>query len=423
MRLDGFSKSFLFLQGSCSHFFMRLANAVARDGHAVRRVVFNVGDWIYSQNNSRVHFRGRQKNYREFLSVLIDRDGITDLVMHGDSRYLHQEAKRLGIERNLRIHVFEEGYFRPNWITLERGGINGHSPLPSDPDFYLEVGRALPEQGNGEQVSNPTWLLAAHELAYHVPNIANYVLYPGYRTHRPYVSAVELAGWAIRFSTLPLHERRDNDTIDQLLSSRQRFYFFPLQLDSDSQIKIHSDFQDMSEVIEMTLRSFAAHAPVDHLLVIKNHPHDIGMVSFKRVVARLGRELGISKRVVYLESGNLPRLLKHTRGVVTVNSTVGPSALVHLKPVIALGRAVYAIRGLTFQGDLRDFWHHGEPPDKQLFRCFRDTVIYASQINGGLYSSHGIDLGVRNSLTSLYSDRSPLEYLLGVGNTQNCSGS
>ena len=31
--------------------------------------------------------------------------------------------------RGLRIHVFEEGYMRPYWVTYERGGTNGHSRL------------------------------------------------------------------------------------------------------------------------------------------------------------------------------------------------------------------------------------------------------------------------------------------------------
>ncbi len=29
----------------------------------------------------------------------------------------------------LTVHVFEEGYLRPHWVTYERGGSNGHSRL------------------------------------------------------------------------------------------------------------------------------------------------------------------------------------------------------------------------------------------------------------------------------------------------------
>ena len=40
-------------------------------------------------------------------------------------RRLWPQQKLLG----LGIHVFEEGYMRPYWVTYERGGSNGNSRL------------------------------------------------------------------------------------------------------------------------------------------------------------------------------------------------------------------------------------------------------------------------------------------------------
>lgn len=68
--------------------------------------------------------------------------------------------------------------------------------------------------------------------------------------------------------------------------------------------------------------------------------------------------------------------------------------------------------GLTFQGSLNDFWQERRPPDPELYRCFRNTVIHATQINGGFYSQSGIELAVRNAVTPLTALRSPLEELL-----------
>jgi len=391
---------------------MRLADALVADGHAVKKLIFNVGDAVYWGTRPAVHYRGRQADYPDFLRTLVADGGFSDIVMHGDSRFIHSAAVKVGVENNLRLHVFEEGYFRPNWLTLERGGINGYSRLPKDPVWYKSLAPHVPIYDNGLQVRNPTWLLALHELAYHLPNIGNYLLYPGYRTHRPHVSAVELAGWAMRFARLPLLEKRDNQTINTLIESGQPFYFLPLQLDSDSQIRDHSDYDNISQVIDEVVHSFAGHAPKDSLLVIKNHPHDIGMVAFFSLIADLSRALDIEGRVIFLESGNLPLLLSHARGVITVNSTVGTSALFHRRPLMVLGRAIYDLPGLTFQGRLWDFWTHAEPPDAALFSCFRNVAIHATQINGGLYSSHGIRLGVNNCLNSLYADKSPLDVLL-----------
>ena len=36
----------------------------------------------------------------------------------------------LARRRSLRLHLFEEGYLRPDWITLEREGVNANSRLP-----------------------------------------------------------------------------------------------------------------------------------------------------------------------------------------------------------------------------------------------------------------------------------------------------
>ncbi|WP_250313331.1 capsular polysaccharide export protein, LipB/KpsS family, partial [Escherichia coli] len=34
---------------------------------------------------------------------------------------------------------FEEGYLRPQFITVEEGGVNAYSSLPRDPDFYRKL--------------------------------------------------------------------------------------------------------------------------------------------------------------------------------------------------------------------------------------------------------------------------------------------
>jgi capsular polysaccharide export protein len=118
--------------------------------------------------------------------------------------------------------------------------------------------------------------------------------------------------------------------------------------------------------------------------------------------------------VHYLETGNLDALLYNARGVVTVNSTVGALSLQRRCPTITLSNPIYNLPGLTFQGPLNAFWQNAVVPDFELFRRFRNTVIRATQINGGFYSREGISMAVDNSVRVLESDRSPLEELLGV---------
>src|SRR5205085_9332111 len=100
-------------------------------------------------------------------------------------------AQRLG----QRVHTFEEGYVRPNWITLERGGCNADSRLPKSAHWYREVNADLPYPGEGVPLRPVMLARAAHDMAYHAANVVNYLAYRGYRTHRPRLSAFEYAGW------------------------------------------------------------------------------------------------------------------------------------------------------------------------------------------------------------------------------------
>src|SRR5262245_45984937 len=115
------------------------------DGHEVLRVNFNMGDVAAWGRRPSVPFRGRLDELPQFLNRVKGRHGITDQVLFGDCRPVHAPA--LDEKRGIRTHVFEEGYFRPYWITLERDGVNAHSPLPRDPDWYRRVGSLLPDYG------------------------------------------------------------------------------------------------------------------------------------------------------------------------------------------------------------------------------------------------------------------------------------
>lgn len=405
-------RSFLFLQGCTSPFFGRLADRLSSSGHAISRINFNVGDVVYWGSRPAWNFRESVAILPGFLEEKFRAGNFTDVIMLGDTRPIHVPVPSIAARFGARVHVLEEGYFRPNWLTLERDGINGNSRLPRDPDWYRRVGPGLPDPGDGHPVANPAGLLALHEVIYHLPNLANPLLFPGYRTHRPHVSGIEFAGWGRRFASLPFHQRSDKARIDRLAAGPEPFFLLPLQLDSDSQIRVHSPYGTMADVIEAVMKSFSGNAPANAQLVIKNHPLDTGLVNYARLIDELAQRFDLDGRVHYLETGHLPTPLAHARGVVTVNSTVGTSAMLYRCPTIALGKAVYGLPGLTFQGTLDQFWCEGVAPDPDLFRAFRNTVIHATQVNGGFYSRQGMALAVENCRRMLEPDRSPLDELL-----------
>lgn len=402
-------RNYLFLQGPCTPFFGRLGDRLRAAGHGVFRVNFCAGDLVYWGTRPAWSYRGDRRDLSAYLEEIYRRYGITDQILFGDRRPVHRPATDRGERFGVRTHVFEEGYFRPHWVTLEREGVNGHSLLPRDPDWFRATARHLRPARETVFFRSPFRIRAAHDVAYHTAGALNPVLFPRYRRHAPVVAPVEYLAYGVRFSRLRFIRAREFARVQTLAHSGRPFFLLPLQLNGDAQILHHSRFKDMRELIEEVLESFARHAPANTCLAIKNHPLDMGLMNFGQFVRACGDRLGLTDRTLYLEDGDLSTLLRHAQGVVTVNSTVGIVALEHAVPTLTLGDPIYNLPGLTFQGVLEHFWRDPEPPDPEFFAAFRQVVMSLTQINGGFYCRKGIDLAVANAYPVLTAERSPLE--------------
>jgi capsular polysaccharide export protein len=394
-------RSFLFLQGNASRFFGDLGRALHGRGHPVHRINFNGGDRVFWPLRGAVDFRWGVKSWPAFLEARLDRWAITDIMLFGDCRPLHAEAVRVAKARGIRVYVFDEGYLRPNWVTMDLGGTNGNSSLPHDPAWYRAAAGKLPPWSDGAPVSSSFARRAWEDVLYNFSMMLSAFLYPGYRTHRPWHPLVEYAGWLYHFARGPAQRGRIARGLARLKESRRPYFFFPLQLDCDSQIRRHSPFGRVAPTIGHVIESFARHAPADALLVIKEHPLDNCLTNWRTMTARVAAAAGVGDRVIYLEDGPLGPLLDDSEGVVTVNSTVGFLALAHGKPVIALGTAVYDVPGLTFQGDFAEFWTGPTQPDAAMFDSFRRVAVARTQLNGGFFSEAGVALGVAGALGRL----------------------
>ena len=404
-------RSFLFLQGGTTPFFAQLSDRLRADGHAVFRINFNGGDRLYWGGRPAANFRGALDELAGFYDETFRRHGVTDVIAYNDRRPVHAPALFLARERGIRAHVFEEGYVRPYFITIERGGVNGNSALPREPEWYRRAGREVPQSEPATACPSSLYARAFHDVAYEVASLANPLLHPRYRTHVPYNRWVGYAAHVRRFAAYPFRARHDRALIARLARDPAPTFLLPLQLESDAQIRHYSPFGTMSEIITRVMGSFSRHAPPDARLVIKNHPLDPGFVNFGRLIACLGREMDVASRVEYVDTGDASALVPRARGVITVNSTVGMSALMHGRPAIALGTAIYDLPGLTFQGTLDAFWRESQPPDAELFRSFRNVVIHATQVNGGYYTRQALALAVANTPRLLLAERTPLEEL------------
>lgn len=399
----GSRREFLFLQGLAGPFFSRLGQALYRAGHGVHRVNFNGGDKAYWHLPNAVDYRGNGQGWPFFLLRLLERRGITDVVLFGDCRPLHAEAIALARRRGLRIHVFEEGYIRPDFVTLEGGGVNGHSGLSRDPDHYLRAARDLPPLPSFPAVPSAFSRRAREDLIYNIASVALTPLFPGYRTHRPWHILHEYLGWGLRLLRGPAERQRSNETLAQLDADGRPYFVFPLQLDCDYQIRVHSRFEGMQAAIERVLASFAAHAPADTLLVVKGHPLDNGLTDWGRRTRVVADRLGIADRMLFLETADIDLLVRPARGLVTVNSTTGTLSLRHGVPTTVLGDAVYDIPRITHQTGLDLFWTDPIAPDMQVFDAFRRVLIDRCLVHGGYFSEEGLSMLVSGAAERLQS--------------------
>lgn len=397
------AKRFLFLQGVCSPFFRHLALSLRSAGHRAKKINFTAGDSLYWRIGESTAYRGSMEALPDFYTEYYQKHDISDIILFGDCRPVHQPAIACAKQLGIKTHVFEEGYFRPNWITLERDGVNGNSTLPRDPAWYREMAKTVPHVDNGTPVASPFWKRASYDVGYNFWAGLNPILHPGVRSHVPYSPAAEYLSYLRRGIRIKYYEKQSKLIESRLLEEavRHPFFLLPLQLATDAQIVHHSPFKDMAEAMRYTLESFSRQAPSHSRLAVKIHPLDPGFINYRKLLAEWSSELDIVGRTFFLESGNLPALLTHTAGVVTVNSTVGSSALIHSRPTIALGKALYSLEGLTFQEGLDGFWMSGERPDNQLFHNFRNVVISQTQENGGFYSRMSINKTISNCITKL----------------------
>jgi capsular polysaccharide export protein len=372
-------RSFLFLQGPQSLFFHRVARRLGARGHAVHRINLNLGDRLFWRLPA-TDYRGRPNEWPGFVAALMDRRGVSDLVLLGDRRPYHAAAIAVAEQRGIAIHVTDLGYMRPGWLTLEPDGTTSRSRFPRSGDAIRALAEHFPEPDLSHRFHSPFWQLAAHDIAYNVTAVLGRPLYPHYRRHGLNHPFVEYAAW-IAHAPQRLAQRRATAAAKAAFTAEPDSYFlFPLQLATDFQMRAESPFASAVEALHTVLASFGKSATGRKLLVV-GHPLDEGLIDWRRLV----HQSGLGDRALFLGGGVPDALLAGAAGVITVNSTTGLSALRAGVPVKPLGNAIYDVAGLTHAGSLAAFWHDPQPPDPALTRAFVRALVGSSQIAGGYY--------------------------------------
>lgn len=377
-------RNILMLQGPVGPFFSRLAKDLRWAGANVHKVNFNGGDWFYYPREA-TGFSDDISKFPAFLNRICEEKRIDTIMLFGDCRGMHRIANEHAEAQGIEVFVFEEGYIRPDYITMERHGVNGRSAMPRGGIFYLNS--AAPEPAPTSEVGPTFWRTAGWAFTYYFWAVVLWPLFPRYRHHRP-LDWFDGLRWVRGTYRKYWYRWKERHVVRRLTGDdHPPFFLVPLQVHNDAQVGVHSLFDDVEEFIREVTDSFANHAPDDVHLVVKHHPMDRPYTDYTSLVRRLRDETGLGRRLIYVHDPHLPTLIGKAEGLITINSTTGLSAIHHAKPTLALGDAVYRIDGLTATASLDDFWSKAGdyPVHPDLYRNFRHQLIYRTQLNGSFY--------------------------------------
>lgn len=404
---------FLFLQGPHGPFFQRLGRMLTRAGAEVWRVGFNRGDRAFWSAAGYIPFKGRPEDWPSTLRLILAERRITDIVLYGDTRPIHAEAVQAARAMGLTVHVFEEGYLRPYWVTYERGGSNGNSRL-------MQMGLAEMQAAlSGLDLDLPDapahWGDMAQHMfwgaLYHWFVLTGFWDYRNFRPHRALTVGQEFLLYLRRFLLMPLHRVERLAATWRIQTGGFPYHLVLLQLEHDSSFQMHSPFRSMTDFLSVVMEGFARGAPRHHHVVFKAHPLEDGRVPVAAEIARLAALHGVADRVHFVRGGKLARLLNPARTAVTVNSTAAQQVLWRGLPLKIFGAAVYGKPEFVSNQPLAEFFAEPARPDSRAYRAYRHYLLETSQVPGGFYSTRGRRALMRQVVDMMLAPQDPYDAL------------
>ena len=371
----------LLLQGKMGGFFSRFATFLQTQDIEVSKINFNAGDAFFYRHPNAHEYTGTLAQFSSWLQAFIVENGIDAIVCFGDCRPHHTQAACLSEKFGISFFVFEEGYLRPDYITLQEYGINGYSRLNIADIKALKKANDKPIYTH-----NRFYRLSIAAIVYYIITRLYKSRYPHYSHYRGMTAWQEAIAWL----KAPWRKLRgylpDKKLQKQLITQADNNYFLvSLQVHNDSQITHHSGYRDVVQFIDEVIASFAEYADTKQMLVFKHHPLDRGHRDYRELVASLAARYQVKSRVFYGCDMHLPTLMKHSIGMVTINSTTGLQSVYHKKPTKVMGRAIYDTPKLTDPKTLAQFWQQPTHPDNEFYLRFREYLIEQTQINGAFY--------------------------------------
>ncbi|EGO3145304.1 capsule biosynthesis protein [Campylobacter coli] len=376
-------KTVLLLQGPVGTFFHRLAIKMKKNKAKVLKLNFNGGDFLFYPSGKRC--KCDEKDLENFYESFFKEKKIDAIVMYNDCRLIHAKAIKVAKGLGIGIWIFEEGYLRPYCITFEKDGVNANSSLPRDKNFYLSCNILTKE--SIKEIPGGFKFMAFSAFLYW---FFSFLLAPFFnnKLHHRTLYPFEFLFWFRSLYRKYLYKFTEKKLNQKIYSLEKKYFLAVLQVYSDTQIKYHYK-KSIEDFIEELILSFANHARAKSYLVFKHHPMDRGYRNYSKLINELSQKYHVEGRIFYVHDTYLPTLLKNALGCITINSTVGLSAILEGCPTKVCGNAFYNFEGLAYPKKLQFFWReaHAYKPNPSLVINFKNYLLNTNQFNGNFYKN------------------------------------
>ena len=373
----------LFLMGPIGTFFARLSKYFEQNDIRTYKMSFPLYEYGFPKSKL-IKFSKDIRYFKEFLRKTIVEKNIKHIFMYGNVLIPHKNALELVDELkkediNIRTHIFELGYFRPNFVTLEKRGINFDSSFIKNRDFYLKQDSfeifPVPKKHAHFRIRK---IWKAISFINHCFKNYKLVEYEHKLQPKPIYIWYQIKGFFLKYFF-----KFTEYKLKKKCFFEKKFFIAILQVATDSQLKQGSDIKDNNKFIYKIIKDFAK-SNVDNNLVFKHHPRDRGYTNYFDQIEKISKEFGVYKKVFYIHDYFLSKVFMNPncKGTVLINSTVGYQSLYHSVPIKSFGISPYNIEGLSDQRNLLSFFRNPLPVDKLLFKKFYKYILENSQING-----------------------------------------
>ena len=286
-------------------------------------------DALYNNGDLQDSISMEGLNYANELDKITQTNKIDLIIVQNDSWNYASIPIAVARKKNIKTLIFEDGFFRPDTIVLDRKGVNKNNSCPREKTFYenITINKGKYDtfmqkeniKGSGPLVD----LFSGVKLSNVTGKLFNFFRHP-----RKVLRVIPLAVNLIAF-----------------LNAKRGFILLPLQVRSDSQIICHSPLKDMEGFVDICLASIESYNrkyKKNLSVVIKEHPKDPQMDLLRQT-----RKKHKHVKSYYLTKANTRKLIEKCMAIITINSTIGIEGLLYYKPVITLGQAFYNIDGLV----------------------------------------------------------------------------